>query len=58
MATKTILAILISIITYCSITYIECLLHDILSKNNKHQLTRFILIILISVLLGVIYLIH
>ena len=51
----SILAILITITIYSSITYIESLLFDIKNNNNDHQLLRFISSILISVLVGVIY---
>ncbi len=58
MSTTTILAVLITITVYSFITFIQALLFDIQEGNNTHGTLRFILAIVISLLLGVIYLIH
>jgi len=51
-------AILISASIYCFLIYIECLVIDSINKDNNYGLVRFVLSILISILLGVIYYIN
>jgi|688.fasta_scaffold1215540_2 hypothetical protein len=49
------ITVLLIIVIYCSINYIEALVFDAINKDNDHQGLRFTLSLLVSALIGLIY---